>query len=288
MQPAYKFPTNGLILYQGPSELDPTVEIVVIVTGLRTSTANQKTGDLLQAWILVVDEKPGDNQRSGADAAICGTCPARPFNKGVELTDPETGEITIGTGDCYVTMQGVTSVWKAFKAGNYPHATTADFKAISRRALRIGSYGDPAAVPFTVWSQALFGRDVVGMSDLGAAVRWRRAERLAWTGYSHQRLNGADPRLRLIVMASADTAGTAERHRAAGWRTFRVVRGDEPGRMAGEFRCPSDPSWDREHVPCATCGLCNGDSKARSPFIVTHGFRAQKDRKAVSARLAVL
>lgn len=277
-KPGKRWNENGLILYRGPSRLDGA-EIVLIVTGLKRKTGNGKTGDLLQTWILRTDQKPGDAQRSGADESICGQCPARPYLKGKG-----------GTGDCYVSMQGPSSVYQSFAKGRYRQATIGDIFDIAKRPLRMGSYGDPAAVPFEVWGRALFSAfHPLGHVQDGEAIKARRAKGLTWTGYTHQ-WRDCDPRFRLVCMASADSEEDRERAVAEGWRTFRVVRGEEPGKLPGEFRCPSDPSWDRTHVPCETCGLCDGaasGARGRSPYIVTHGFRAKKEQRAVNARLAL-
>ena len=46
---------NGFILYEGPSMLEPSKDIVVIAT---LTSANDKTGNMIQTWILVKDEEP--------------------------------------------------------------------------------------------------------------------------------------------------------------------------------------------------------------------------------------
>ena len=66
----------GLVLYNGPSSLDGEL-IVVIATGFRRSTANPKTGDMIQTWILRSDVAPFSAIHSGGDESICGSCPLR-------------------------------------------------------------------------------------------------------------------------------------------------------------------------------------------------------------------
>ena len=51
--------------------------IVAILTGLRSPSANRKTGAMAQLWILSADESPVDASQSGADASVCGDCPLR-------------------------------------------------------------------------------------------------------------------------------------------------------------------------------------------------------------------
>jgi len=69
------------------------------------------------------------------------------------------------------------------------------------RTVRLGAYGDPAAVPFQVW-QALL------------------AYAAAWTGYTHQWRRA--PELAAYCMASVDTPGERAEARFLGFRTFRV------------------------------------------------------------------
>lgn len=68
-----KYSTNGAIVWDGPSRIDGS-PIMAIVTGLRTASANPKTGDMLQTWILRSDMHPMDAIKSGADYGICGSC----------------------------------------------------------------------------------------------------------------------------------------------------------------------------------------------------------------------
>ena len=48
---------HGAVLWRGKSRIDKS-PIVVIATGLRESTANKKTGAMLQTWILRSDMPP--------------------------------------------------------------------------------------------------------------------------------------------------------------------------------------------------------------------------------------
>jgi len=234
--------SNGAVIYSGPSMLDGA-PIVAIVTGLQSASANDKTGGMLQTWILRADVAPTTAVRSGQDASVCGDCKHRPANGGA----------------CYVTVfQAPLSVFKAYGRGVYP--TVADADALSAlgadRKVRIGSYGDPAAVPAHVWHALI-----------------SRAE--MHTGYTHQWATGAHDDLRAIVMASADTAYERDMARAAGWRTFRVRSADEP---LGEREavCPASSEAGYK-TNCATCGACNGAGTGRrgSIAIVVHGAKSK-------------
>ena len=124
-----KKPT-GFIFYQGPSVLDgkPIIGIATL------KSKNEKTGNLVQTWILPEGVSPVEAVKTGKDASVCGNCPQRQ---------------SVG-GACYVNVgQAPNNIWNAYKAGNYPVANAFDMETLlAGRKLRIGSYGDPAAIPF--------------------------------------------------------------------------------------------------------------------------------------------
>jgi hypothetical protein len=193
---------NGAIIYRGPSMLDGA-PIVVVVTGLAKSSRNAKTGDMLQTWIVRDDVNPIEAAKTGQDETVCGDCVHRPING----------------GSCYVKLfQAPLNIFKSAHRGIYP--TVIDLNDIAAlgvdRVVRLGSYGDPAAVPVGVW-EAL------------------TAHASAWTGYTHQWRNA--PHLVSLCMASADSAAEQVMAKAMGWRTFRVRTASEPV-MAKEFICP--------------------------------------------------
>lgn len=239
---------NGAIIYEGASALDGA-PIVVIVTGLRVRSANLKTGDMLQTWILRSDVPPLEAAKTGADVSICGDCRHRPINQGT----------------CYVNIGwGVSNIWKAYKAGTYPkvlHTRLPDLGA--DRMVRLGSYGDPAAVPLTYWRH----------------LTMRAA---GWTGYTHQWASDAlDPAFKDFFMASVDSeeeARTARKHR---WRTFRVRSAAAPLTDRYEIACPASKEAGAK-TDCASCKACMGQrAKARVNIaIVAHGGRARQFKEA--------
>lgn len=226
----------GAIFYRGPSLLTGE-PIVGVLTGLTGSSANAKTGPMAQAWILRVDRAPMDAVRDGSDEAICGRCALR--------GDGATGRA------CYVTpWLGPHAVWKAL--GSYLEPTWSDLQAlVEGRSVRLGAYGDPAAIPFDVWRTLL-------------------ATAGGWVGYTHQ-WRDCDPRLKDLVMASVDSLRELHEAGLRGWRTFRVRRPNEPLVAGAEFICPaSDEAGHR--TTCQRCQLCRGTSSpARSVAIVAHG-----------------
>ena len=63
----------GFIFYRGASPIDGA-PIVAVAT---LKSANSKTGDMVQTWILREDISPLDAIGSGEDASICGNCAHR-------------------------------------------------------------------------------------------------------------------------------------------------------------------------------------------------------------------
>ena len=233
---------NGLVLYRGPSRLDGK-RIVAVITGLARRSRNAKTGAMLQTWILRERQDPVVAARSGADLSICGACPLR-----ASLTSHRR---------CYVNLgQAPLAIHSALRRGAYPRASDAAHiaAAAAGHAVRLGSYGDPAAVPTEIWT---------------ALVSRARG----WTGYTHQWARADfDSRLLDLCMASVETdAQIAEllaRYPAA--RYFRVRRPHAP-LARGEMQCPA--SAEAKHrLHCVECGACNGRAgeldRARSPVVL--------------------
>jgi len=222
------------IIYNGPSLLDGQ-PIVVIAT---YSNRNTKTGHVVQTYILRSDINPLEASKTGADYSICGNCPMR----GEVTTDPNR-KIAKGR-KCYVNLgQGVLIVYKSFLRGVYQEGSARDMGR--GRFVRVGTYGDPGAVPSEVWDELL-------------------AECDTWTAYSHQ--SGWRPD---IAMQSADTHDQAKAHWAEGRRTFRVIVDLGELDKANEALCPASKEAGRR-VQCTACKLCKGSSAAKSIAIVEH------------------
>ena len=234
--------SNGVILYKGASQLDGK-PIIVVATGLNKASANSKTGDMIQTWIIREDIAPHEAIKSGDDVSICGDCPLR-GTKGKERT-------------CYVaTHQAPLSVYKAYHRGNYPEATHADLIALAKgRMVRIGSYGDPAAVPVQVW--AMFTQGTKG-----------------WTGYTHQWKTADD--LKPYTMASCETEQDREQATSQGWRTFRVKTEDMP-MLTNEVECPATTVG----LSCEACGACKGTTgQAKGTIVINVHGNGSKHLKA--------
>lgn len=234
---------NGRVIYRGISRIDQKTPIKVILTGLTgKGSANPKTGAMLQTWILIDDDvKPHMHVKEGTDHAICGDCPFA------------------GGRGCYVT---------AFHAPNGTHRCDTIGKGYDEvgldglaklaagRKVRIGSYGDPAAVPAEVWRELI--RDAV-----------------TTTGYTHQWRNPDNADYAVFCMASVETAVQIEEAAALGFRTFRVTDGVDI--LSGiEALCPASEEGGRK-TTCLDCGLCEGNTKAaRNISIPAHGATSKR------------
>lgn len=207
---------ESIVVWRGRSALNGG-RIQAIVT---FDSRNTKTGDMAQLWILPLGVDPKTAQRTGEDAAVCGDCPMRPANQ-------EAREALGLESPCYVkTARAPLSTWKAARRKSASLARAV--AAVRGRALRLGAYGDPAALPERI-------------------VRALCAVASGWTGYTHS--PKAAPYLRAFVMASAETSLDALRLRREGWRTFR-----QGATGPGEATCPATTHG----VQCRDCLLCDG------------------------------
>ena len=151
-----------------------------------------------------------------------------------------------------VVGQAPTSVWNAYQRGAYRRLTPKQASHLfAGMILRIGAYGDPAAVPLKVWETIL-----------------SRVSR--WTAYTRQWRAGFA--LSHIAMASVESDGDAKAAIAMGYRVYRIVRPGTP--LTSGYRwCPARANgWPR--VTCASCGVCNGGTTGQHVQAVVHGARA--------------
>lgn len=185
------------------------------------------------------DVSPLGAVKTGDDSSVCGNC-------------PERGSIVDGVNvdrSCYVEIfQAPRNIWSTWKNGCYGCAW--DESTFAGRAVRLGSYGDPAAVPFHVWQRVL----------AGAAKH---------TGYTHQWARF--PELALWCMASCDSEADRVRASFLGFRTFRVRAKGAPV-MAREVVCPASREAGFK-TTCERCVACGGTSaKARADIVIeVHG-----------------
>lgn len=230
----------GFVIWQGTSVLDGS-PIAAIAT---LNTSNKKTGEMVQIWIIRTDINPVEASKIGLDSAICGSCVHRHFNG----------------GGCYVNIgQAPNAVYKAYKAGKYPaYNEEIHGPYLTNRKIRLGAYGDPAAVPFEVMEY---------LANIGTAH----------TGYTHQmKHKNFDPRFIDICMVSADSPKQAKKWHEKGARTFRVAM-DGDGMYDNESECLSETVG----AQCIECGLCDGSKRNADSIVITvHGSLQKRFKTA--------
>jgi hypothetical protein len=240
---------SGVVLYNGPSRIDGA-PIVAIACRITAASTNGKTGAMVQTFIMRRDIAPHEALKTGDDSSVCGDCLLRPINK--------------GSTRCYVRVyQAPLSVWDAYQRGRYAvpgvHFDAKLLPALfAGLSFRIGSYGDPAAIPASVWKTVT-----------------RRVKNR--TGYTHQWRKRIGAGLKDLCMASADNESDVATATAKGWRTFRVRKHDAPT-LANESVCPASKEGG-QRTQCDTCGLCQGATiAAKNIVIADHGLMDARRR----------
>lgn len=226
---------SGYIFYRGPSLIDGAPIVGVAIT---KKSSNSKTGNMVQTYILLDNgQSPVENAKALLDVSICGDCKHRR-----------------GTGGaCYVNLgQGPRAVADGVLRGIYPHSLDQASQACTGRIVRLGAYGDPAAIPAEYW-QALL------------------ANAAGNTGYSHQWHRGINPGVMQWCMASADSENEALQAQAMGYRTFRVKTKAQVN-FKNEFTCPASEEGGKRKL-CFECKACDGGINTRkaNPVIIVHG-----------------
>lgn len=236
---------SGYIIYRGASLLDDKPIVVVAITG---KSSNSKTGDMVQTYILADNGKsPVESAKSLDDVSVCGDCKHR---RGLG-------------GSCYVNLgQGPRAVMDGVIRGIYPDNIINAAFAVHKRKVRLGTYGDPAAVPAYVWETLLSGAD-------------------SHTGYTHQWQKGKADHVKQWCMASVDTPKEMAIAKMEGWRTFRVRVADGSPEYSHEIKCPASAEMNKR-LTCNTCMACSGgvNTKKASVTIIVHG--SLKNRFAMS------
>ena len=225
---------RGFIFYKGRSPIDGA-QIVGIAT---LESKNQKTGDMVQTWILRTDTHPLEARRTGLDRSHCGDCPMH--------------------SECYIEWgKAPSNVWRTYHRGGYLDLRRKP--ALMRRLtmgrmVRLGAAGDPSMIPLQYWLRLLETSE-------------------GWTGYTHQwREPWAQP-MRELCMSSVESLEDQDLARAMGWRTYRIRRQND-ALARNEIACPSDTTGRK----CIDCMACDGALKpsAASVAIVVHGSKASQ------------
>ncbi len=231
--------TVGVILYEGISRIDKKTEIVAIANGFG-GTTNEKTGDMVQVWILSKNVHPCTAKKTGADFAICGDCKHRDF------------------GSCYVhLLRGPIAVYNAYKNGSYEKYNSKKHNQLFEgKFVRWGAYGEPVAIPLRII------KNICKLSS-------------GWTGYSHQWKKAISKGYQNFIMASVDTTLNYYKEyyqaRSKGWRTFRATTLEDNVVFDNEFSCPASKEQGKV-TNCLNCNVCCGTSKnMKNVVIKAHG-----------------
>ena len=228
---------SAVTLYEGPSLINGK-PIVVIATGLGNKSENNKTGEMVQVWILASSVDPITANNTGQDDSVCGDCKHRHFRS------------------CYVNLANAPlAIYEKYQRGSYKkveltHATSELFRD---QDIRLGAYGDPTAVPIEVW-------DTVTRVARG------------WTGYSHQWRKRRTKAYKRYCMASCDTLREANKAKWLRWRPF-LVRQEGEELPPGYFNCPASEEAGKR-LTCAECRVCKGGTHRHGkglPSLIAHG-----------------
>jgi hypothetical protein len=226
-----------MILWQGNSAFDGS-RIAAVLT-LRSE--NVKVGNAPQLWMVRTDVHPCEK------GAQDGPCPSTCNGRADRL------------GFCYVVrMQGPLAIFNRLARNGYPRVdprTIPGVREIRRetygRAIRLGAWGDPAAIPVDV----LRGLESVGSPMIGYTHAW----------------STCSPDMARWTMASVESIEQRAAAKALGYRTFRILRPDEqPTR--GELLCSAERDQRVQCIRCRGCGGLFGHARDRA--IHVHGSRA--------------
>ena len=220
-----KVSTAGRIIWKGKSKLDPSADIAVVMSRIVEPSENIKTGRMIQIQILNYGKEYKDfNPMS---ESICGDCQHK--NK-----------------SCYVLWN--KSIYSSWKRAMELEELTLDqgIQLCKGRSIRLGTAGDPAAVPAKVWIKLLEGAK-------------------NWTAYTHQWHKPEFQEYKEFCMASVDSLEQERLAISLGWLPFRV--GTEAMKMTTtelykglgfETQTMQCPATRFEKANCADCGLCSG------------------------------
>jgi len=221
---------DNYVVWKGASQIDGE-PILLILTGIKNPSQNRKTGAMIQSYILKEGVLPTEYRKNGS-YSICGNCPIKDA--------------------CYVGNHYLNNIYD----GSERDIEKLPLAMLRGKPLRLGAYGDPAAVPVKVWERLL---------------RWATG---GYTGYTHG-WRWCDPKLSNYCLASVESEETMQEAWSKGWKTYRVGLPEETP-TKNELYCPhytSEPT-----IQCIQCQLCSGlglDTK-KGIFVHVHGRQDKK------------
>jgi hypothetical protein len=224
---------NGVVIYRGS-------KYVCVATGLMSPSKNEKTGPMVQVYIIPSEVLPSTAIKTGQDAIVCFNCKHR------------------GT-TCYVNVgQGVDMVYRTFEKGSYPDlpsengvpTNTELWKGLFEgSSIRFGAYGEPVRIPLQIVS---FLTEICGGRITGYTHQWERF-----------------PEYKKFFMASVDTPDEYVKAKGLGWRTFRVSPTWEE-KDTNETFC----KFNLDGTQCIDCLKCRGTMENdKDIFVKVHGMK---------------
>jgi len=230
-----------ICVWQGESLFDGS-PISVVISQYASDSANRKTGAMVQVSVLPTDKNAHEAFKSGSPS-VCGDCK---YN---------------GSG-CYVRWFMVERQRKSVQyLKNSAAALLLGQRLLRAMRVRVGTAGDPAAVPTHVWRTLL--QDAEG-----------------WTGYTHA-WKTCDQELKGLFLASCDNEQEVIEAGHLGWScyyvydTFDIIHPEV-------IQC----LYQEKMTTCYDCMLCHG--RAKKQIVVgarLHGATNTKSQ-ARSARKA--
>ena len=221
-----------MIILKGNSQIDGSPVVAIVTFG----SNNSKTGDMPQVWILCDGIHPTDALRTGKDKAICGNCKYRP----TELGDNALKKFS---RKCYVNTMSINAIYKKYINGGYSEASLEDCrKILNGRKVRIGAYGDPAAVPIEVWDTIL-----ADCQSTGYTHQWRECS----NDYSKYCMASCDSPIDVVIASQK------------GYRTFYVQAVDDYANIQKKIdgiklaNCPASKEMGKV-TTCSQCLVCSG------------------------------
>jgi hypothetical protein len=212
--------------------LNETSETVSIIT---FASANVKTGDMAQVWILNKDINPVEALKNGESAKVCFDC------------------THLKNSTCYVNVGQAPQA--VYKAGKYASLDLDVLKAMIKwKAVRFGAYGEPVLIPLHL-------------------VKFMAKHARGFTGYTHQWKNLEFLEYRAYFMASADNESEVIKAHQMGYRTFRV-KGENQPNLANEIDCPN-ATTGVQCRDCTLCDGLGVHGKGKSITAVVHGTKGK-------------
>ncbi len=208
-------------------------DFYLVLTCLVNASKNDKTGDMIQSYLISKDLLNADTVHFGSK---CTTCPM----------------IT----KCYVNKDKLSVRGALRRLTNNESTSYKDvsfneaLKHIERsdKGLRLGTYGDPSILP---------------LSDIEMLVKAARFH----TGYTHY-WDSIPTQYSKFLMASCENEEQELFAKSLGYRAFRVLLKDQNQHKVnkGTIECLNVTHG----LTCAKCKLCDGNNKGSKKSIYIH------------------